>query len=238
MFKIFEEIFGKKNLMQESIEESWEMLQIDKEMLDASIKSLRRHDTEDVEIDLYKTDKEINRRERDVRKKVLTHLAVSSASDLSIGLTLVSIISDIERIGDHTKNIYELAKIHPKRLKAGKWEDDLVLIENTVSEHLGSLKNALKEADEEVGKKIINDLAKVKDKCDDYIMLLIKGEEESFKVGEAVSLALYLRYLKRVSGHMQNVASSIVNPFHRLKYQDKHIKLIEDKQKNEIEELE
>lgn len=233
MFKFFHEIFGKKNLLQESLEESWKMLQSDKAMFEASVTSLRKQDTSKVDIDIYTADKEINKLERDVRKKVLTHLAVSSSTDLSIGLTLVSIIGDIERIGDYTKNIYELATIHPKRLVAGKWENDLVNIENKVLERLGTLLDALKESDTDLGLEIIVDLTKVKDKCDEYIMLLIKGEGESFKASEAVPLALYLRYLKRVAGHIQNVASSLVNPFHRLKYQDRHIKLIDEKPSEE-----
>jgi phosphate uptake regulator len=229
MFKVIQEMFGRKNLLQEALEESWNMLQIDKEMFDASVTSLRKYDTADVEIDIYKTDKEINRFEQDVRKKVLTHLAVSRTSDLTIGLTLVSIISDIERIGDYTKNIYELATIHPKRLKAGKWEDSLHKMESTVSARLATLIEALKESDTNMGRQIIDDLINVKDKCDHYIMFLIKGEGETFKTSEAVPLALYMRYIKRVSGHIQNVASSLVNPFHRIKYQSKHTKLFDNK---------
>ncbi|TDI83140.1 MAG: PhoU domain-containing protein, partial [Caldithrix sp.] len=149
MLKFLQEIFSRKNLLQESIEMALEMIAIDKRMFDASVKSLRQQDTTEVEIDIYQTDLEINRLEQDVRKKVLTHLAVSGADELSIGLTLVSVISDIERIGDYTKNIYELAVEHPKRLVAGKWEDDLKWMENAVSEDLGNLVAALQENDED-----------------------------------------------------------------------------------------
>ncbi len=220
MFKFLHDILGKRNLLQEALEQSWTMLQIDKQMFDASVKSLRGQDTSEVELDIYETDRRINQLERDVRRKVLTHLTVSGQADLSIGLTLVSVIHDIERIGDYTKNIYELAVIHPKRLLAGKWENNLQSMEHTVSEHLGNLIQALKSSDSEMAQQILRELAQVKDGCDDYIMLLIKGEGESFRTSEAVPLALYMRYLKRVSAHIQNVASSIVNPFHRLKYLD------------------
>lgn len=233
MFRRVQELFGKKSLLQEALEESWTMLQIDKEMFDASVQSLREQDTSEVAIDIYETDTKINRFERDVRKKVLTHLAVSAAADLSMGLTLVSIIGDIERIGDYTKNICELATIHPRRLKAGKWDDDLQKIESALSERLGTLITTLKESDTDMGNLILEDLAKVKDKCDDYIMFLIKGEGESFKTSEAVPLALYMRYLKRISGHIQNVASSIVNPYHRIKYRAAHTKLIDDQESNQ-----
>ncbi|NIV95396.1 hypothetical protein GWN42_22030, partial [candidate division KSB1 bacterium] len=102
MFKIIQEMLGRKDLLQESLEDSWNMLQIDKKMFDASVTSLRKQDNADVEIDIYKTDKEINQLEREVRKRVLTHLAVSGSSDLSLSLSLVSVISDVERIGDYT----------------------------------------------------------------------------------------------------------------------------------------
>lgn len=227
MLKIIQELFSRKNLLQEALEEAWKMLRIDKEMFDASVKSLRESDSPEVEIDIYKTDREINELERDVRKKVLTHLAVSGKADLSIGLTLVSIISDIERIGDYTKNIYELATIHPQKLKAGKWEDEVKKIEQSISEKLGTLIEAHQESNKTKGNEIIEDLSKMKDKCDEYIMFLIKGEGETFSAREAVPLALHMRYLKRVAGHIQNVATSIVNPFHQIKYQDKHTKLVE-----------
>ncbi len=224
MFKILQHIFGKKDLLQQSLEESWTMLQIDKEMFDASIKSLRELDSAEIEIDMYETDRKINRLERDVRKKVLTHLAVSGSANLSTGLTLVSIISDIERIGDYTKNIYELASVHPQRLDAGKWEDDLKKIETTVAERLGNLKEALKNSDTDMGKEIIKDMRQAKKKCDEYVLLLIKGEGEISATGQAVSLVLYMRYLKRIASHIQNVTSSIINPFHRIKYVKKKSK--------------
>lgn len=235
MFKKIQEIFGRKNLLQEALEDSWTMLQIDKEMFDASVTSLRRQDTSEVKIDIYQTDREINQFEQEVRKKVLTHLAISGSANLSIGLALVSTIIDIERIGDYTKNIYELAIVHPRKLIAGKWEENLIMMENTVSQGLGTLIEALKESDTEMGCQIIEDTAKVKKQCDEYVRFLIKGEDESFRTGEAVSLVLYMRYLKRIAGHIQNVSTSIVNPFHQIGYMSKRIKLIDDQDSNQSE---
>ena len=55
----------------------------------------------------------------------MTHLVVSGNKDLGSGLILVSVVIDIERMGDYTKNIYDLAIQHPKRLKAGNYENQL-----------------------------------------------------------------------------------------------------------------
>lgn len=224
MFEKLKELLTKQNLMQEALEESYTMLQIDKKMFDASIKSLRQLETSDVEIDIYQTDKKINRLEQEIRKKVLTHLAVSGTGNLGTGLGLVSIIIDVERIGDYTKNIYELARVHPKKLKAGQWDADLMNMEKIVSDNLGRLKDAFKESNKDMGRKIIQDMSHVKKKCDEYVLELIKGND-TLEKGNAVSLALYLRYLKRIAGHLQNVATSIVNPFHKIGYMEKKIHL-------------
>ena len=37
-------------------------------------------------------------------------------------------------------------------------------------------------------------------------------------VADAAAVALYARYLKRISAHCRNLISSIVNPFERIGY--------------------
>ncbi len=108
MFKQVFELFKSDSLYNQALEECHEMLDIDCEMFNESIKSLRESDTADIPIDIYAMDRKINRFERDVRRKVMTHLAVSGREDLGSGLILVSVVIDIERIGDYTKNIYDL----------------------------------------------------------------------------------------------------------------------------------
>ena len=120
MFKQIFELFKADSLYEQALVECYEMLEIDREMFNESVKSLRASDTADIPIDIYAMDKKINEFERDVRRKVMTHLVVSGNEDLGSGLILVSVVVDIERIGDYTKNIYDLAVQHPKKLTAGK----------------------------------------------------------------------------------------------------------------------
>ncbi len=49
---------------------------------------------------------------------------------------------------------------------------------------------------------------------------LIKRSERDLVCNEAVSTALYVRFLKRISAHLMNIASSIVNPFDRIGFRD------------------
>ncbi len=222
MFKRIREIFGGKSLIEDALADSWAMLETDKQMFDASVRSLRQQDSSEVEIDIYEADRKINQSQQEIRRKVLTHLAVSGSMNLSIGLGLVSIVIDMERIGDYTKNIYELAKVHPSRLSGGEWENDVKVAESTVSRHRGSLSEALRGSDVELANQIIKDMSMVKAHCDKYVMRLmmrlIKGNTESVDKREAVSLVLYMQYLNRVASHLQNMATSIVNPFDKIGY--------------------
>ena len=204
--------------MEQAVEASHEMLKDDWEMFDEAVKSLRESDTVEIALNIEEKDIKINKYEREVRKKVLTHLAVNDVSDLNIGLVLISIVIDIERIGDYTKNIVELAQNHPGKLIFEPWQQDLKNIEETISKNFGVLMQALEQSDEKLAKNLLDELWTVKHQCDEFLAVLLKGKKLKIKVSDAVALALYLRYLKRVAAHLMNVATSIVNPFHKIGY--------------------
>ena len=99
MFKQIFEIFKSDSLYEQALVECHEMLDIDLTMFKASIHSLRKSDSADIDIDIFAMDKKINEFERDVRRKVMTHLAIGGKEDVGSGLVLVSVVIDIERIG-------------------------------------------------------------------------------------------------------------------------------------------
>ena len=129
MFKQIFDLFKSDSLYEQALSECHEMLDIDLSMFKESIKSLRKSDSAEINIDIFAMDKKINEFERDVRRKVMTHLAIGGKEDIGSGLILVSVVIDIERIGDYTKNIYDLAVNHPKKLIGGSVEDRLAEIE-------------------------------------------------------------------------------------------------------------
>jgi len=194
------------------------MLKSDWQMFREAVKSLRESDTAELDFDIEEKDIKINKFEREVRKKVLTHLAVSDVSDLNAGLILISIVIDIERIGDYTKNIAELAQNHPGRLLGGKWENDLKENEKIISDNFGRLIEALEKSETDTAKQLLKELWQIKKSCDAKVFQLIKDEKLNFKTSDAVALALYMRYLKRVASHLMNIATSLVNPFHKIGY--------------------
>ena len=212
-------LFREDNLYIQALNQSYEMLAIDLQMYEASIKSLRHSDTGEIDVDIYKLDREINAYERDVRKKVMTHLAVTGARDLAPGLVLTSVVVDIERIGDYTKNICDLAQNHPKRLEAKGLEKDLQAIEASVTALFRDMIAAFKSSDEEEAKRIMAEYKEeVSSQCDEITNKIVRGEID-LEPGDAAAVALYTRYLKRIGAHSRNIITSVVNPFDRLGYQ-------------------
>lgn len=221
MFSIFKRAFNSNDLFQEAFDDTTTMLREDLVMFNASMRSLRQADNAELEFDIYAADKKINKFEREVRRKVLTQLTIAKPIDIAPGLILISVVSDVERIGDYTKNIYELADAHPKRLDAGRFEERLAATEKTVSEKFEQVNDAYSHSNEELAGKLMLDHRNITEWCDSTVKELITSKDCGLACCDAVTVALYIRHLKRISSHLSNIVSSIINPFPRLGYRSK-----------------
>ena len=221
MLKRWLAIFQKDTLMDHAYHRSFEMFDILREMFTTARESLRHMEDTEIGIDIYDKDLEVNRFEREVRREVFNHLAVSGPERLPSGLALVSIIIDIERIGDYTKNIVELALNHPGKLHGAKYEEDLQRVEAAVEENLVKTKSCFESCDEASALELLKKYDWINPVCDERLMELVKEEDESIRPGDAVSLALYFRWLKRINSHLRNITTSVVNPFDRIGFKPK-----------------
>lgn len=221
MFNKFKELFGSENLLDIAFDTTITMLEFDYQMYTASKTTLRESDTDELPFDIRKMDRKINKYEREVRRNVLTHLSVAGNQNLVPGLALVSIVIDVERIGDYTKNIAGLASIHKNKLKGGKAEPELKQIEDTITEEFPQIIEVLKKQDQELARKILNSEEKIGKLSDTIVSNMILEEDKELSKSDSVSLAMYARYLKRINAHLSNIASSMVNPFPRIGFREK-----------------
>lgn len=218
MIREFLKLLSKDNLQVQALSECYAMLDMCQKMVDASVQSLRHSDNADIEIDLYEMDRKVNSFERDVRRKVMTHLSMGNTADISSGLALVSVVIDLERIGDYSKNIHDLAVSHPKRLDAGEFEEQLSKIEAVALENFRRTVTAFKEGDMVEARRLMEEYKEdISKHVRDQETRLVSGES-SLPAAEAVTVALYGRFLKRIAAHSRNLVSSIVNPFDRIGY--------------------
>lgn len=218
MIKEFLALFQKDSLLDQALKDTHVMLTDAEAMVAAASQALRHSDKAELAIDVGKMDKTINRYEAEVRRKVFTHLSVMGTDQIYPSLVLVSIIIDVERVGDYAKNIVDLAREYAPRLTAGPFEEELARIESSVIQTLlpGGRK-AFEENNEEAATQLLQDLKWINPACDRITRILVGGKQDlDLSAENQVSLALYIRYLKRINSHWQNVLTSLVNPFDRI----------------------
>lgn len=216
LFKELYALWKADDSLTQAINDSHFMLGKTYEMFRESIKSLREKDDGELELNVYESDQIVNKYMQEVRKKVLRYLAVTGGMNIIPGLVLTSIVIDIERIGDYTKNITDLAVNHPRRLDGLEYEEDFKKIEKTVDDIFQRLIPILKSSDKAAAARLSQETHWVLKRCDEILDSIIVKENENQSPRDAASRALYARYLKRIAAHLLNIASSVVNPFEQI----------------------
>ncbi len=219
MWKDIVTLFRSHSSLQEGYDEAILMLRASHEMFDYAVKQL--HSEGALDTDIYKRDQQLNKYERSVRRKIVTHMSVSAKPDINLGLVLTAIVIDIERIGDYTKNIVELAGAVPDPFDGLELHETVGEIEANMGRMFDDIVPALEGSDESRARGIMGSHTIIASQVDEQVRALCAGEVLAGRSGHAATVALYLRYLKRVSAHLKNVATSVVNPYHRIGFREK-----------------
>ena len=219
-FREIYEIWRRDSSLNLALKESYEMLEKTHRMLQESVNLLRDVATARMNLNIYEEDRSINAYQIQVRRRVLRYLAIAGMVDLVPGLVLTSIVIDIERIGDYTKNITELATTYPAKLDCGRFEQRVGHIEQIVEKLFGEIRSILESSNSQAARRLLHECSRVRKDADQIIAELIKGEDESMGRAQTAVVALYVRYLKRVGAHLLNILSSVVSPFERIGYKD------------------
>ena len=220
VFKDLVTIWNSEDSLSQAWTSSNEMLHLSHEMFTDSVNALRSGEKNKVIKSIKLRDEEINQYHRDIRKKVVTYYSVSKdVTNINSGLVLINMVVDIERVGDYTKNILDLAKYYPKKLMSEKISEDLRIIEQAVIERFQNTVKAVEEMDEIAAKELIksyrSDLGKL---SDNLVASSISGDLEIGEEHMASSMVLYARYLKRIGAHLKNITSVVINPFESIGY--------------------
>ena len=220
VFKDLVNIWKSEDSLSQAWTSSNEMLTLSHEMFVDSVNALRSGEKNKVIKSIKQRDTDINEYHRDIRKKVVTYYSISKdVTNIHSGLVLINMVVDIERLGDYTKNILDLAKHHPEKLISENISDDLRVIEKAVIGRFGDTIKAVEKMDEEIAKDLIksyrNDLGKL---SDSLVASSISGNLQIGEEHKASSMVLYARYLKRIGAHLKNITSVVVNPFESVGY--------------------
>ncbi|MDH5198149.1 MAG: hypothetical protein OEY20_12975 [Gemmatimonadota bacterium] len=167
---------------------------------------------------LYEQDIQVNKLEREIRKLIVTHLSVRSRPvDVPYCLLLLSLIKDVERLGDYAKNLAELTT-----LGGGPPPDDALGAElRAIRAHVEMMfrdtPDVLTTADRDRAVKMIEEGRGYTKRCDE---LMKRVAASGYDSPVAVSMALGGRYYKRFAAHLLNLLTSVVMPLHKLDFFD------------------
>lgn len=221
MWKPLLTIFGEETRLDRAYADTHKMFALTEKMFLEAKCILREQNPEKMGIDIYDADAKVNKFERKIRKKVMRHLEERGREDIYSGLLLVSVVIDFERIGDECKNVLGLAKNYHSRLKPKGFKADLLKIEAAVQDMFARVRDQFKNGDIVDAEKMLEEYSWVCKLCDACETDLIKMSDRNIPSARAVALALYIRHLKRISGHLRNVSTSVVSPFDKIGFTPK-----------------
>lgn len=195
-----------------------QMLADDRHSFDAAASALiGGADPETVGPNLRETDHRVNAAEREVRRELVVHASVQGGGvDLPATLVYMSIVKDIERIGDYAKNIFDLAAEGADFSGADDFPA-IVAHRDRVSSMISEVGQIFAERDAERARALITEGDQLLDEYDAIVDALVHSEEPS-RYG--VPRALFHRHLKRIVAHLLNVLSAVVMPVDQLDYFD------------------
>lgn len=201
----------------DSIEEKMQqMLRHDRHEFELAMSALMGQvDGASVNDELRATDQKVNALEREIRRELLVHTSVFGGIDTPTVLVYMSVVKDIERVGDYAKNLLDIAidgahfaDVPTTAMWRGLFDE--------IAEYITDAGEAFQRRDEDASRELLNRGSELLGIFDERVSALVRGENG----GQPVARALAHRYLKRIVAHLMNVLSAVIMPLDMLDYFD------------------
>ncbi len=166
---------------------------------------------------IYKQDVEVNKLERTIRKQLIAHLSLGDTASLPYCLLLMSLVKDVERLGDYAKNLSEVREYHPNPLPDDEITGELREIRSGVEKAFALAADVFAMSDRERAVALIREGRDLTHRCDALIERVARSE---YNARTATAAVMGTRFYKRIGAHVLNVLSSVVMPLHKLDYYD------------------
>ena len=194
-----------------------EMLTRDREAFDAATATLLAGDDAAlVGPTLRDTDAQVNELEREIRRELVVHASVHGAGDIAAVLVYMSIVKDVERIGDYAKNIYDLAA-GGVDFQAAPDRPTMLHYRDRTAAMITEAGVIFAEDDQDRAHALLAEADTMLDAFDELVNTLVVSDGIA---RDAVPRALFYRHLKRIVAHLMNLLSAVVVPVDRLDYLD------------------
>ncbi|MGD8859673.1 MAG: PhoU domain-containing protein, partial [Myxococcales bacterium] len=160
---------------------------------------------------------QVNELEQKVRRQVVARVTLSSPAHRTRLLAFLSLVKDVERLGDYAKNLVEAAELFPSPLPADNVPPELYEIRREVEAILDEAHGVLDRGDEKRAWILLDRGHQTSRRCDELVVTVASSD---LPAAVAVPSALATRYYKRLAKHLMNLLSSVVMPLDRIGYYD------------------
>lgn len=164
---------------------------------------------------IYREDIFVNKGEREIRKLVAEHLAFEPKADVGSSLVLMSVVKDVERIGDYCKNIHEVGLMFRSFTPKHRYFKTFKGMSDEIEGMIVATEKTFRHSLEEEAKGILNQAHRIGGECD---TLLAEFAGSRMPANDAVCLSLLSRHFKRIASHLSNIASAVILPVHKIDF--------------------
>jgi phosphate uptake regulator len=210
-------LFGgeeRSKLVDAAFDDVTAMLQQSAKMFDLSLAALLEN--KELDVDLDTMDDVVDESERMVRRTILQHLSVNPQQDLVASLILVSMVQDAERIGDFSRGLAEIQRF-AKRPRGGPFAEQLKELAARVRPLFEMCDQAFREDDVELAQRVIATHRELKPLLLNFTERVAASD---LTADMAIVYSAAAKILRRVGAHLSNIASTVVQPFDRIRHGD------------------
>lgn len=207
----------EKERLQSVEDRIQQMLADDRHAFDLAMRSLVDGEpAASLRKELKATDHKVNEGEREIRRALVVHASVFQGFNTPAVLVYMSIVKDIERVGDYAKNLLDLAR-DGADFSSLPDADDWRELRDEVADYITTSAAVFQSRDTERARELLKQGDALLDVFDDRVSDLVSGRDLG---PQPIARALAHRYLKRVVAHLTNLLSAVVMPVDRLDHFD------------------
>lgn len=164
------------------------------------------------------SDHRVNLLVQQVRRELIVHASLHGIQvDSGVMFATMSIVKDIERVGDYAKRLLRIARIRGPFTPETAEHAELRAYSDRIAQHLTDVRDALCVQDPDAAAALLTDVHALTEEITAAIDQLLAADPAP---SDGAARALAYHFLARISAHLGNVLTSLVAPLDQLDFYD------------------
>ena len=164
---------------------------------------------------IQELDLDVNELQRSIRRQIVVHLSLGNPTHAPHGLRLMSLVKDVERIGDYVKDICRIPLLGGGPVPDGPLRGELGHLVEVAHRLLAETAPLMRSEDQARTTELLEMGGAAEARSD---ALLASLAESDVAPRQTISTVLLTHFYRRIAAHAMNVLSSVVMPVHELDF--------------------